>query len=314
WSSAYMQGAGDIASALPAQGVPSQPPIQSGVNLQTIVQAWTAPAFVAQGAGDFAPTLPAAAASQPPVPSAVNFETILQSWVPAFMPPPRQQGVATQPIVNAPPINTDSLFYELISANQPPPYAIPKAATIASWLPPAGAPSQPQPISAVTLNLIVRAWDPPVWWPLPDNGPIAQTATVVNQPPVSSSAQLNALIATWQSPFVLPPTADDFAPLITLPAVPGPLPTLQTNLRLLLQSWDIGPTAIQPRAVVTASGPIPQAPPPSSRVILQTIVQLNQPPWSYGQGFGNIAVYPVYVPQIGGPRYVVRRLRSRRWT
>lgn len=335
WSSAYMQGIGDIAPNLASPAASSPPPLTKS-GLQTLIRsAWDYDPITVVSLASIAPFV--AQADQPPVPSDVNFQTILQSWLQAFVPPSRQQGIATQPLVNAPPVNTDSLFYELVAANQPPPYAIPKAAAIASWLPPAGAPSQPQPVSPVVLNLIVRSWEPPVWWPLPRNGPIAQTATVVsvptpnsgvvldqlislNQPPPyalpkagtvaswlppagassqpqpNSAATLNLIIRAWDAPVWWPlPDSAPIAPFIPSASQP---PVSAANLRLLLQSWDLASQPQQRRSVVTVSGPLPDPPPPSSRVNLQTIIQANQPPWNYGQGFGFIGAYPIYSPVI----------------
>jgi hypothetical protein len=306
---------GDIAPTLPASSQPSQPPVLTSVNLQTILQAWQPPFVMPPGANDIAPMLPAPIGpSQPPVPTSVNFETVLQSWLPGFVLPQRSQSIATQPIVNAPPAVTGAQYASLIALNQPAPYALPEAGTVASWLPPAGAPSQPQPVSYATLNLIVRAWDPPVWWPLPDNGPIAQIATVVNAPPARVLAQFYALVAASQPTFVLPPTGEDFAPLIATPAQSALPPPSSANLRLLLQSWDVVPVTQQRRTAVTASGPLPDQPPPLSRVNIQTLVQMHQLPWNYGQGFGRIAGYPILLPLTGTPRYVVRRQQKRMFT
>ena len=394
WSSAYMQGEGDIAPVLP---IVSQPPVANAKPALTIRAAWdvtpplpevlsgiaplvSAPPVAQAPAlsralfqtirqtwdtvAPLPPTLPPVSQSGPlivaqnPAPNIALFYSLIDSWRPVFVLPPVAPKIATQPIVNAPPTVSQAPLANLVALNQPPAYGIPKAGTVASWIPPASAPSQPQPVSAALLNLTIRSWDPPVWWPLPSlalmpqSGPAPSTIVPVSNPatlrlildwwapaplPVqpfqeldgiapliqvatpaaplpANAALLRLLLQSWDASATLPPELyqADIAPLAQSPAPSQPIPIQGALLRVLVGAWDIQPPlAPQRRPVVTASGPVPQAPP------LRTLINFRIPleqwvlTWPAQTSPPRNPTYIAPVILTGGPRYIIRRAAGR---
>ncbi len=221
----------------------SQPQPISRVNLQVALQSWQTPFFLAQGAGDIAPTLPAPPVISPPPPSArVTLMSIITArWYfdeRTIVPLTSIAAFAAAPEIDQPqPISRVNLQIAL-QGWQLPFFEAQGAGDIAPLIAALVPPSQPSPTGRATFNLIVRAWDPPVWWPLPANGPIAQTATVTNAPLPSSGVNLRVLVDAWRpAPYAIP-VAGDLAPLLPAPTLPSnPPPSSGVTYSMVIQSW-----------------------------------------------------------------------------
>lgn len=251
-----------VTAAIATQPVVNPPPVVNLSPQQTIRSAWDQVPQASQGEGDIAPLLSTA---NPPY-SLAWLNSIIGSWQPPFSLPQIAPPVATQPIVSVPPIVTGAQLANLIAINQPPAYAIPKAGTVASWVPAPGAPSQPQPVSFATLFSLIRSWDSPVWWPLPSlrllpqSGPAPSTL-------IPSSTRL--ILDAWQ-PAALPVQLRlGIAPLIQ---ALGPPPPSQALLRLLLQSWDVGIQPTQDVQFVYPTIVIPSSPPPVNSALNRLLI------------------------------------------
>jgi hypothetical protein len=254
------------AIAASSAAAPIAPPTPNSAPYLTIRSSWDIQLPLPTRTVSSAQSGPPPVVPQP-TPNAQLLFTILESWLPPFVLPPVAAAIATQPIVSAPPIVSVAPLANLLAINQPPAYAIPKAGTIASWLPPAGAPSQPQPVSSATLFEIVRSWDPPVWWPLPSLRLLPQSGPAQPIPIPSNGATQRLIIDSWApAPLPVQPflELDQIAPLLPLPA--GPPAGQRALLRLLLQSWDV---QAQPRQALHFVNPGPPAPPPTARLGLR---------------------------------------------
>lgn len=212
-----------------AQSVPAQPAPIPTPSL-VIRAAWdaTLPSAYYQGAGRMAPLIPAAIITPPPsVSLPALLPPIIASWAP---PQPPAQGYAA----------------------------------VAAWLPPATAPSQPPPSSFASMLSVIRAWDTPLWWPLPGLRLLPQSAPPALLQPSPLAALLPPIIAAWAAP---QPPAQGFSSVASwLPAIAGPSappPASNATLLSVIRLWDapvwwpLPSLALQPQSAPVVFQPSP---------------------------------------------------------
>jgi hypothetical protein len=200
----------------------------------TIRAAWDVYTFPVQlfgGLDGVAPLIPAQAVAQIAV-NQIPYRVIRQAWEPAVIAP--QVGATIAPLLPAPP-----------------------------------AVSQPQPLSFAALYSLARAWDPPVWWPLPKLAQMPQSGQPAAPGPLPPQrALLRLLLQSWDAT-VQP--QQDIGFVYSAAPISAPPPALQAILRLLLQSWDVGIQPTQDVPFVFPAIVVPSAPPPTNQALTRLL-------------------------------------------
>lgn len=222
------------------QATSDAPPVTSGVNLQTILQAWVPPPPSAQGWSRIAPILPRVDA--PPTRTFVNQSTLLASWVPPWI---GAQGYSD----------------------------------IAPLIPVAAAPDQPPIPGTVTLSLVLRTWQPPFFAAqgYGEIAPLIPAQAAADQPPVPGSVTFSVVLRSWQLAPVAAQGAGDIAPC--LPVVNAPPTPSGVTPALILQQWQ-APVWMQPRLQFVQQQAQADAPPIRSGVAFRIALEQWQSNWT----------------------------------
>jgi hypothetical protein len=331
-SDAYYQGAGDIAPLLPVsnlatmlafespytqvipnlwqltfalpptsamiatQPIVSQPQPVSAATFNAIRSTWEVAPPLPQLGTKIAPFITTQVVSQPQPISAATLLATLRTWdPPVWWPLPSlrllpQSGPPFQPTPLA------AVLPPIIASWAPPQPPAQGYASVAGWLPPTAASSQPPAVSYAALYATLRTWEPPVWWPLPSIRLLPQSGPPFQPTPLA--AIFAPILGSWAPP---QPPAQGYASVASWlppPTVPGqPPPTSSALLMSLLRMWDAPVWWPLPSLLLLPqSGPLVTLPPPIQLANLRLLMQAWDAPLVLPQA-------PFYAPQ-SQPSYV----------
>lgn len=152
------------------------------------------------------------------------------------------------PVADAPPVRTQVLQALIRAQWEPAPYAIPRAGTVASFLPVVAAPvTPPFNVNRIILQTIIDQWQPVNFWSFGPDGtaPFFNQPLATDAPPPRSLATDQVILDAWR-----PQTHDvprvRIAPLIPVSAVPDtPPPPSRVTARVIRDAW-IAPFQLPP--------------------------------------------------------------------